>query len=900
MIIEEITLRNWRGYREEHTFQFDEGFNLLLGRNEAGKSTLFEALTRVLFDRHTSTAKEISQIQPVGSSLAPEATLIFQSTGERYKIFKRFLKNATSELYISRNDRWQRNHEGDDADTTLREILRGESAGRASKPEHRGLCQALWYLQTDEPLPKDEWAGAIRIGLSGFISHIAQSPDEERILKEIGKEFSKYYTPNDKIKKGSPSSKLEGEIGEIEEEFLELKERSDKVDSQRSDLEAMIEEKRTKEAAFKGVKSEIDALKTKVAEGAALEDRLRQKEDEINQTQEEKKRLTRDYDTINRRRKNSDEAQKELEMEEKEAERLQSDARIEQQTAKIHAANWKDTLDPELQQTEQHLSFLRSIEQLALLNKERRQIQADIEKIKSVEEAIRDTQSILLEETLPDKKDWQKFQKQRDELNSVTAQAEISGIWIGFDLKSGDTAPSVEPDPESRNEDGEYLILRPTRFTMGDVGVVSVRGGGSSLEELQKKAKSLTDQIQATFRRFSVEDEEGLNELLQRHGELERELKRLQKDLDTLAGEDDLKSLQDNFKAIEQKIRVKKSECAAAPPEWSDLSQDVIQERIKELEKEKRRLSKEIKIQQKKEEEAQVRGAEWFQNAQSAANRVIELKTLLKTLERENSQILQSYGTIEHLEQLIEDLAARLKQTEVALSSILDEYRIQVEEPKRELAMAEKTLEALDKQLQDIILNITGIKASMETVFAQNLYSGMADREALLEVRRKQLDRANRQAESIQLLKNMAEAFQKEQSTALSGPVASLLNEWLATLTNDSYDAIRMNEHLIPLDLQTSRSSEVLPMECLSYGTREQVVVLLRLAIGVLLSRDERNLVVIDDRLVNADPIRMRRLCQILDEVATGHCQIVVATCNDTPYAGIKGNTISVPGETSK
>ncbi len=64
---------------------------------------------------------------------------------------------------------------------------------------------------------------------------------------------------------------------------------------------------------------------------------------------------------------------------------------------------------------------------------------------------------------------------------------------------------------------------------------------------------------------------------------------------------------------------------------------------------------------------------------------------------------------------------------------------------------------------------------------------------------------------------------------------------------------------------------------------------------GILLSKDERNLVVIDDRLVNADPVRMRHLCQILEEVATNHCQVVVATCNDTPYAGIPAEAIQVP-----
>lgn len=82
---------------------------------------------------------------------------------------------------------------------------------------------------------------------------------------------------------------------------------------------------------------------------------------------------------------------------------------------------------------------------------------------------------------------------------------------------------------------------------------------------------------------------------------------------------------------------------------------------------------------------------------------------------------------------------------------------------------------------------------------------------------------------------------------------------------------------------------------CYSHPESEQVVVLLRLAMGILLSKDERNLVVIDDRLVNADPVRMRHLCQILEGVATNHCRVVVATCNDTLYAGIPAEVIRVP-----
>ena len=122
-----------------------------------------------------------------------------------------------------------------------------------------------------------------------------------------------------------------------------------------------------------------------------------------------------------------------------------------------------------------------------------------------------------------------------------------------------------------------------------------------------------------------------------------------------------------------------------------------------------------------------------------------------------------------------------------------------------------------------------------------------------------------------------------------------MVNKWLPLLTDDTYDELDLSEQLLPMGVHSKRYDEILPLESLSFGTYEQVIVLVRLALGVLLSKDDRNLVVIDDRLVNADSIRMKRLCLILEEVASKSCQIVVATCDETRYSGIPGNVIRVP-----
>ncbi|MFN8546605.1 MAG: hypothetical protein U0527_01185 [Candidatus Eisenbacteria bacterium] len=69
-----------------------------------------------------------------------------------------------------------------------------------------------------------------------------------------------------------------------------------------------------------------------------------------------------------------------------------------------------------------------------------------------------------------------------------------------------------------------------------------------------------------------------------------------------------------------------------------------------------------------------------------------------------------------------------------------------------------------------------------------------------------------------------------------------------------------------------------------------------RLGIAVLISNSGRNLVVIDDRLVS-DPVHWA-LCLILQETGQGHLsQIVIATCNDTPYTGVGAHIVRVPAD---
>mgnify|MGYP000900395258 CR=1 FL=1 len=898
MIIEEITIRNWRSYREPHTFRFDEGFNLLVGRNEAGKSTLFEAFTRVLFDRHTSRTEEIRQIQPLGSTLSPEATIVFKMNGDKYKVRKQFLQSPAAEFFTWRGDRWELDHEGDSADNKVREILRGEKPGTSSKPEHRGLCQALWYLQGDAPLPKEAWANGVQEGLSGFVSLAARSPDEDRILKKIEDEYKAFYTPKGKVKSGSQLDILQEAIPKFEGELQTLYERDQGVKDLRLQLESFAEEQRWKGEALKAAHAEVADLKRKLDEGAALEGEKEQKEKIVQQAEAARKEVADDLGAIDRRTKEIEEIGRTLEEMQRGTDDLQAEVRMELRVAEKHHDTWKNIYEPELRQVGKELGILQAIERTRQFEEQVTDILGDIDRIQATEKELRGREHTLSTTPLPTKKDLETYREQKLEQATLRGQLEQAAIRIGFDLQIEDTSITADPAAEYLTEDEEYLVLGPTAFTIGDLGTVSVRGGGSSLEDLQAKAQSLSAGFASLFERYGATDEQELYDLQQRRQEFEREIKQLRKTFKELTSEKEPEQLQAEFIRLQQKITTEKSKIGAAPHEWQALSSDAVREMSEALTKKKEELVQKIECEQEKETEAQTAHLETSKKAQEASNCLSGLHAQVKMLERENAEVLKSYGTYEHLQEVLAKETAALERAEEDLAALLAEYKIRVEEPRAQYDEALETLKGLEEQMQSVREKIIDRKARIEEAISEDFYSRIGDLEALLGVTKRKLDQVTRQAEAAKLLRDMVQAFKKEQSTALSGPVADLMNRWLVMLTNGSYDSVQMNENLFPVGVSNPRYDETLPLDCLSYGTHEQVIVLLRLAMGVLLSKDERNLVVIDDRLVNADPVRMRRLCQILEEVATDHCQVVVATCNDTPYAGVREKKkILVPGD---
>lgn len=897
MILEELTIRNWRGYREAHSFQFGEGFNLVVGRNEAGKSTLFEALTRVFFDRHTSKTEEIRRIQPLGSSLGPEAVIVFRANGNRYKVEKRFLQQPISVLYCERVGQWERDHEGDRADDELRAILRGETSGRTAKPEQRGLAQALWYLQRDEPIPERAWAEGIKQGLAGLVLLVTRSPDEDRIFRLIEETYAKFYTPTGRPASTSELATLQDQIPQLEHQLSELRIRAEAIERLHTELEELTERKTGKERALDAIQTNLKELKQALDAAAQLEEQLSHMKSTVQEADETLRRYSGDQVSIQRRLKKMGGLRVELEKASEERNRFEADARQDGLAAEGAFQRWKEEYEPGLKKFEEQICQLQAVERLRQLEKQRQRLQDHISKMQKAKKALEAKKNELLDLRAPTKREWTDFQERLSELRVVQAKAEATGIRIRIELQDKHTKITAKPEAERIIETSEFLITAPTSLTLHGIGRIWVRGGGESLAELDEKAKNLRSIIIATLERFGVDDTQALSDLHQKGINLEAEVKELKKHLEDLVeGEVDPER---ELSRIKHAIEEESVKTKSAPQEWKSLNDLGLAEKIRALNKEKDHLIGEIDEEQKKERKAISNQVKAAKEAQEASNRAVDLQSQIKSLEQENAETLKAYGTLDHLESLVVDAKEKLLSAKRGLDNLMKDYEIKVELPKKLHQQAMDSQQDLEIQVAKIQQEIVDRKARIEEAAAQGLYSQVTDLEAELEAKKRRLASVKRRAEAARLIREMITAYKREQSAALAGPLAELINKWLRLLTEDAYDVLELNEELFPVAVRSSRYGDLLPVESLSYGTHEQVVALVRLAMGILLSKSsgERHLVVIDDRLVNADAIRMKRLCLILQEVALQACQVVVATCNDSPYAGIKGHVIHVPSD---
>ena len=287
MIIKKIRVENWRTLREPLTIEFCDGVNVIYGDNGRGKSTLMEALQMGFFDRHDVSGEEIKKVRPWGCDLYPRVEIEFLHDGAAYRLTKRFLnlKSSSVERMESSSGQYGRYMEGAAADAwLLREVMKCEGTQRGvSKSENWGLAGLLWIPQG---------GGGELSGLSDAVRQrvIEKKAAEEQsascggIEGAVKQEYLKFFTDNGHARTGAGSLRDIGvQITVKSEEFDKTLRKLEEMTALREKIRSAREEIAESQTLETAAASRVSEAETKIAEfdkikSEGLEQRVRQSE----------------------------------------------------------------------------------------------------------------------------------------------------------------------------------------------------------------------------------------------------------------------------------------------------------------------------------------------------------------------------------------------------------------------------------------------------------------------------------------------------------------------------------------------------------------------------------------------------------------------------------------------
>jgi uncharacterized protein YhaN len=109
----------------------------------------------------------------------------------------------------------------------------------------------------------------------------------------------------------------------------------------------------------------------------------------------------------------------------------------------------------------------------------------------------------------------------------------------------------------------------------------------------------------------------------------------------------------------------------------------------------------------------------------------------------------------------------------------------------------------------------------------------------------------------------------------------------LGRIAGPRLGTIQFTENFVPVGVRPEIVSEPVDLTNLSGGEQEQLFLITRLALGQVLAKDERQLVVLDDVLNATDTGRLARVLTLLEESAD-HLQIIILTCHPERYRGME------------
>lgn len=901
MVIRSVTVEAFGTLSGPLTVPLHERLNVICGPNEAGKSTLMLAIWFAFTRKANSRAEEIKAIEPRTGG-TPYVRVQFQRGGTAYDLEKRFAaSDSLTKLEVKSPEGKLKEYMDDEADELLREALGfGKASGRTKTPAHYGMWPATWMDQHErsvDPGVRLDQEGD-REGLSELLARLTgqvlAGADGEGLVERAREEYERYYTSSGKESKksGAPLYESRDALAVAEDELSQLLDRQEEYEEDLRRHEDVVREKRSLQDQLPDLQDDLRTTESRKEKADALSAEVQTRE----------ARLETKVGVVERLRAEDERREilrKVTAMTEEEISTLDEDLNGAKMNLEIHkerreklvrerddAKQLNNRLKDELDLLQAQQDMLRSSEEHEVLKgnletaKERQSkiavVGASLAAIDITDEKVAELESLEQAHTRADAA-----------LESASVRVVVRAVNDVTVLWQRDQLDLPAGDEEERLVDARQTI------SIDETVNIEIEPGGENLSELRKKKEDAHDAFREALRQAGVASVREARRGVLSKSELSSEVNHLKQLLNEVAP--------DGVQALEEAVHRAKQSLEASRSQRDELTQSVkipLHENAGEI-------------------RAQLEDVQ--QRADEAAAAFESAKEIIHQHDRETEKLTKN---VELAQQALENARSKLDEREQELADRIDKEGADDDLSER-LATARQEANGLEKDIENLKKELLELRADTIDVEIERAERALTQAKAELQRKRdeliiletrlgsvelhglhEKLERARNEvdiagqevtrweqkAEAAKLLYETLDAGRKKVEREFLAPLRDEAEDLLKQFFNSTDLTVELGSDFSVTELTRKSAGGYTPNR-LSFGAREQLALILRLAMARLLAKEEPHPVFLDEALTDTDDTRFDVMANIIQQVAR-HTQIVVTTCHKNRFRKLGAHSL--------
>ncbi|MCY4359613.1 MAG: AAA family ATPase [Cyanobacteria bacterium MAG APA_bin_95] len=886
---------NVRVHREL-SLDFAPGLTLIGGANETGKSTLLEALHRVLFLKSTAGGAVVDQLHSRTHQGIPTVNLEFEARGKCWRLHKQFGgARGRTELYPSGGLPLM----GQEAEEMLATLLESDGPldGRRGSAALDRCWAHLWVvqgqagnnpLQDRQTYPLEQLIRQLEQRGGAALQSLLDQQVADRIDEQLGATFTNLgRTP--RPRKHSSLWKAEQQKASATQELART--------------EQLVQEE-------KSVSQQLAQVRDDLAQARGQLGDIKKRLPQLRRLQNQCLMQNKELDTLNVRVERLEQDQHSLKELSRAARqhKLDREQCLQQEQALAQQLKNARQIRAEHQQQYNHLrerdAYLSHRLRQLQCWKEQRRLQQDIETLQHQQQArqrLQDDLRRLPPVGLAQMKELRALDGRRRDCrtrrDAMAATVELLHAQARREVRLGERVLSV----------GQPFQLTGTaELRMGDDVTVRISPGGDQAA-LAQADQNATQALDEKLRQWGIASVDAADEILRERQGLEQQLKaQLQQ-----ADPGTLQRLQEELAHVEIRRRQLAQDAPGKADGASTQEDPLTAAALEQQLREHQHTSQQVKQRYRQAEDA-LKAAE--QEVNAVKTRQAQVQTTLQVLaSREQSRLAQvqkllaTHGTMEALETRY----TQEKGEQAKARARLGELRQQLQEtlaPEPDtpdviiprLERQEATLQTRQQQL----LNDEGqLQERCRSIISQDPPTALEQAQAALEQAQEQWEHQHQLGAALLLLKDRFRQAQADLSNRYTKPLAQAISSYLAPLHPEQQGPICQMGYSRDTGLQGLqlwRGRNIYNFAQLSGGMREQLSAALRLSMAdVLKDRHDNSLpLIFDDAFTNTDPERIPMVSKMLNTAAANGLQVILLTCDPQAYESLqpeKTHHLSLP-----